>query len=792
MTNIVVFLPFCPTLTIHNKERNGVPPFPRLESETETTSSIAEIGSNYSDKQAEKAAQKKREMGVVGCSNDGYLNDAKFSKPLPWIGIYIAAASLVCLLAMAADLVHGVRHRKLWFPCKFFTLNSTSLTLIAVAIKLSVDLNTSMPGREDQLAKLSSAALMCTIMANCMPSLGSMENQEIFMNVMALGILVITLIVNVCMELGTGVIYVYMKEHISIIILMLVLLGILSFSALVVPSTKSYLEMKYSIRHELASRECATNEKEGKEVIERLKEAMMKYWMMAQTSSPQFVMGRSATCTASGAICLLSAGILAEAIFTSYLMKRSFRFCNGQSDYKWSVTFILIIQCVAVVVGTIAPAIRWFVAIKFRCPKLGKGGYKKEFTLENYWIRYLVELKQCPLTIRVENRSCRKLVYRAKNKFLDGCIVLQTAIVFTSKVIRLMSIFFVSGIFSVCDCFKSLKNKLCFKDTISINNSGSEVDTHSKLDLSRFVLYLEGEDDLVQLMVANNYHATNHWIQKGQKKKPKNLIHLLEATIMTRGFRAVAEFDNHQVPCLDSKEPQNCWTLPVVTLTTIAISLPNISRRLIKQLVSAVNEGLRYIRLVEDHLDTKGDFENLRKAAEIVWLGIDFHHKWMDIDLHKISHHKESPKEILEQLSDHAKKTYSAEKTIKQQLCLKLSPSKWPIKILAANCMYRICETMLLKYEKKYGQTNEQLFVEIEAMISAIMGACLTNLEKVISTKCSNSVIEKRGKSVREAAYILGKTGNILKLIEKTKLPGLDPNQMASIDEWRSCYKLEI
>ncbi|XP_022924953.1 uncharacterized protein LOC111432343 [Cucurbita moschata] len=731
-------------------------------------------------------------MGVVGCSNDGYLNDAKFSEPMPWIGIYIATASLVCLLAMAADLVHGFRHRKFWFPCKFFTLNSTSLTLIAVAIKLSVDLNTSMPGREDQLAKLSSAVLMCTIMANCMPSLGSMENQEIFMNIMALAILVITLIINVCMEMGTGVIYVYMKEQVSILILMLVLLGILSFSALVVPSTKSYLEMKYSLRHELASKECKANEKEGKIAVERLKEGMIKYWMMAQTCSPQFVMGRSATCTASGAICLLSAGILAEAILTSYLTKKSFKFCNGPSDYKWSISFILVIQCVAVVVGTIAPAIRWFAAIKFRCPKLGKEGYKKEFTLENYWIQYLVEMKQCPLNIKVKNRRCRKLVHSAKNKFLDGCIILQTTIVFTSKVIRLISIFLVGGIFSFCDCFKSLKNKLSFKDTISMNSSGSEVDTDSKMDLSRFVLYLEGEDDLVHLMIANNYHATHHWIQKGQKKKPKILIHLLEGTIMSRGFKGVAEFDNLQVPCLDSQQPQNCWMLPVVTLTVIATSLPNMNRRLIKHLLRAVNEGLKYIRLIEDHLDTKGDFINLKKAAEIVWLGIDLHHKWLDIDIHKISHHKESPKEVLEQLSNCAKKIYSAEKKTNQHLCLKLSPSKWPIKVLAANCMYRISESMLLKYEKKYGHSSEQLFTEIEAIIGAIMGACLTNLEKVISTKCSNSAIEKREKSVRKAAYILGKTGNILKLVEKTTLPALDPHQMESIEEWRLFYKLEI
>lgn len=102
-------------------------------------------------------------MGKLGCGIDGVLNEAKFSEPLPWIGVYIAAASLACALAMAADVIHGFRYSKLWFPCKLFTINATSLTIIAVAVKLSVDLNTPMPRGQDQLAKLSSAALICTL-----------------------------------------------------------------------------------------------------------------------------------------------------------------------------------------------------------------------------------------------------------------------------------------------------------------------------------------------------------------------------------------------------------------------------------------------------------------------------------------------------------------------------------------------------------------------------------------------------------------------------------------------------
>ncbi|KAK9927537.1 hypothetical protein M0R45_024718 [Rubus argutus] len=138
-----------------------------------------------------------------GCDNNGNLHEEKFSAPMPWIGMYVAAASFACLIAMAADVILGFRHRKLWFPSNFFSINATSLTLLGVAIKLSVDLNTPMPNSHDQLAKLSSSVFICTAMANSMPSLGAMENEEMFMNVIALGILVITLIVNICMQLAT-------------------------------------------------------------------------------------------------------------------------------------------------------------------------------------------------------------------------------------------------------------------------------------------------------------------------------------------------------------------------------------------------------------------------------------------------------------------------------------------------------------------------------------------------------------------------------------------------------------
>ncbi|XP_021648101.2 uncharacterized protein LOC110640879 isoform X2 [Hevea brasiliensis] len=652
-------------------------------------------------------------MGKIGCSVDGNLNESKFSEPLPWIGIYIAVASLACAIVMAADLIHGFRYRKLWFPSKYYSLNATSLTLITVAIKFAVDLNTPMPRRIDQLAKLSSSTLICTLM---------------------------------------------------------------------VPTTKKYLEFKYKKKYEMAVEECSNGC--DRAVEKKLREDLMKYWMMAHTCSPQFVIGRSVTCTAAGALCLLSALTLAEAMLRSYLMRGSFKFCNGESDYKWSTILVLILQTIAIGVGTIAPAIRWFTAVNFRCPTIGKKSGRKEFKVEKYWTQFLVEMKEYPFTIRIQNRQCRKLAHGAKDQIVDLCIGMQIGIVLASKVIRFISVYFMSRILLFCRCCKKLMN--CNPNR-SID-SASDSQPSSKPDLSRFVLHLEGENELVELMMKNNCDATEHWIQHGKKKQPKHLIELLEKS--SSALHGVREFDSDLVLSLANEEPPHCWALPVVTLTAIAVAVPNTSSCLRKQLMRSVHEGLMYVKLIEDNLHAESDMANIMKAAYTVWLGVDLYHKWLDVDLNKMSFQAESTKEALEGLADAAKYRYvEFKKTYVNQCLLKESPSKWPIKVLAANSMYRISQTILQNYERSNIQSSERLFEALTIMISDILAACLTNLQRIISLKCFSSSVEVREESVRHAVFLLGKTEKILKLVNQKALPSFDPDGMACINEWRAFQK---
>lgn len=641
-----------------------------------------------------------------------------------------------------------------------------------------------MPQRNDQLAKLSSTVLICTVMANSMPSLGTMENKEILTNVVALGILVVTLVVNICIQIGTGVIFVFWKEHAFVTFLLVVLLIIYSFSSLVVPTSKNYLELKYKKKYEIAIKECSVGT--GKcAKVNKMKEDLMKFWMMAHTSSPQFVMGRSVTCTAAGAICLLSAGTLAETMLRSFLLPGSFEFCKGESDYKWSVMLILVTQTIAVAVGTIAPGTRWFTAIKFRCPTRGRGNYRQEFQLERYWIQSLKEMKECPLNIPFHNRYCRKLANDAKKSILNLCIGVQIGIVFISKGIRLISIFFVSKIL----CFLDFCSKLKCRGRNSIRNDTglqSLSVSSTKPDLSRFVLHLEGEDVLIKVMMKDNREATNYWMHRAQRKQPKYLIKLLEISRGRNFFEGVKEFDTNQGPDLDAEVPPNCWALPLVTLASIAVALPSVDDSLIKKLIYGVNEGLTYVRLIVNTLCDKKGLRNIRWAADIVWLNVELYHKWLDVDLHKLSCQEKTPREILEVLADSAKNKFLEYKKANMNQC-EVDASKWPVKALAANSMYRISHTILQKCKH---DNSQRLFEELTVMISDILGACLTNLNRAILLKCLHSRIEEREGCVRNSVYLLGQTEKVMQIIDQKTAPPLDPDKMAELDEWRLSYKL--
>lgn len=702
----------------------------------------------------------------MGCKED----NPKFSEPMPWIGLYIAAASLLSSLLMGLDTFYGFRRRKLWFPCRFFSLNATSLTLLSIATKVPVDLNTFMPRNQDQLTKLSGTVLICTVMGNFMTSLGTMGGSEMVANVLALGILVVVVIVNIGIQMSTGVIYVFLPEHAVIMFLMIVLLVMLCSTAITAPTAKKLLDAQYDKIHSRIHDQgpCESN-------IKKLREDVKKYWMMAHTCSPQYVVGRSATSTASGAFCLLSALVLLQAAVRS-LIFRSLHFCKGKSsDYTWSVTLILVSQAIAIAVGTIAPAIRWFNAISFRSrPKSWKQSCKgKEFKVEKYWLHRLEGWKEGPLHFHTTSRRFRKIFHVSRIQVLNVFIGMQFAVVKASKLIRLTSILLVSWLTGLYCCCKRLGRKS--KESESEFGSGSG----SNVDLSICVLHLDGEEDLVRLIMTNGREDTERWIKGGKSNQPNYLKGLLEKTnTMSQDFQGVEEFDSVQVPSLLGTQlpPPNCWALPMVTLTSIAIAiapLTQIEKEDIELLRCGVHEGLEYVRLVEKNLDDRG-LINMRKAADIVWLSIDIYDRWLDTDLKKLASAENNVDRILEKLaqigenyvSDYATESERAE-----------HPRDWSPKISAANSMYRLCTTIL---RKKRRGTSDETFIWLRKMITDILYACLTNLPRVISMECYCTSIETREERVRDAAFRLGEAEFFLTKQEMDTCPG----KKTVIDDW--------
>ncbi|CAI9784986.1 unnamed protein product [Fraxinus pennsylvanica] len=731
------------------------------------------------------------------------------SAPMPWIGLYAAAASLVWVVALIADIIHSIRHKKLWFPCKYSALNATSLTVIAVAVKLAMDLTTSMPGSMDQFAKFSSTALLSASTIHFMPSLGSMNDREILTNLTALGILILTLTVNVIIQVFTGVI----KHKMKVFQTMIVFLHFCTFiilisSALTVSASKRYLEQKYkTIQGRILGEEL-----QGNQIFdfEKLKLRLKKYWVMATTSSPQFVMARSDACYILG---LISNVFLMLLFIESGIYPLGWK---NSSDYKWSVTLIFVTQVLAAFLCLLTSFIRFLHALLLNIRHVRKFVASViSFDMQTYGIKRLVNWKKRPPPSQVRGQKVRKIIHVLRNLLLNIGIGGQVVIVITNKLLVLISIFlavcsilwyaimssfmliFLSPLIillfkrprrKIIRLLVRLKKKLLGEYEASVNPNELTQELSFEQDLRNFVVLVEGEaihDKYLKFIDT----SINSSITMGAINHPRYLIELLENST---SFKGVLDFESDQVPPILGKEPPHCWTLPIVILTSIMIALPNIEQRKKNKWLQSVIEGFKYARLVEKNLDEQKKLVSSMDAADFVWAGAEFEHKWLDIDLQKVARLSNSYVETLQTLA------YKSEETLKEftnkmegntpERLVNLSED-----IVVANSMYKISSTLLLDYAESshlaHSQSDVHVFQNLSVMVADIFVACLTNLPYVILMKCYNSTIEEREASVEEAACLLGETQGILKALQKREIPSLSPDRSVYIDQWRALLK---
>ncbi|KAJ0749989.1 hypothetical protein HanPSC8_Chr05g0204001 [Helianthus annuus] len=724
--------------------------------------------------------------------------EESYSVPMVVIGWYIAAASLWCVVSMFVDVVHGYKRNKLWFPCTWFTINAFTLTAIAVAMKLPVDLSGSMPGVVDQVTKLGSMAFMCTMMANLLPCLATMDSKELLTNVTALVVLVITLVINVGIQTNTGVIVKKGKEvdrplasissrengprelfevanltignltaatkkmevqvigsisYVTIariyVIFLVLLLIIYASSSLAIPKIKNIIQQKYRQAASEDVPSTASNpqsETRNFLTVNKLHQQVSNYWIMAGSGSPQFMSACSATTTASGVICISTFIIHAVTIVFAIINEGNRKF---GSDYQRSVVVIFIVQSMGVVVGTLAPLSRCVVS---RHVKL-------VFKVEKYWTQMLYDWKNSrisnhgtmsSISLPFRGHKLKVVIKNLKSPILNFCIILQKGVVVVCKITAFVVAFVLD---LVC------------------TSKGTRTRT-GNLEQRKYVLQLENEDELADKTLEGLLKSLDLLILKGEKKHPENLMKLITEK-STKGFQGVQKYDIN--------DHQDSWSLPVVTLTTIAVTLPNIEKVEVKSLLKSVREGLKYVTLLEKNLNATD--ESIQKVAARLWEDVDLRRKWLGIGL----------KDIASQVS----KTTSQVDTALQ--VVKLFSEKAKNKInkavgsqdddprftsICANSMFGVTETIIGEKE-----SNKRLFDELSSRIADIMAACLTNLPQVIAKKCHTSVIEKREASVEAAAILLGETKPIINTLQgplQDNYLSMTTNDLTSINKWRA------
>ena len=94
-------------------------------------------------------------------------------------------------------------------------------------------------------------------------------------------------------------------------------------------------------------------------------------------------------------------------------------------------------------------------------------------------------------------------------------------------------------------------------------------------------MQLQGDMELAERTLKGITKSFNLVIRKGEKQQSKNLMKLLEES---SGFEGVGKYNNHRIPPLPAEEYLGSWSLPLITLTAIVISLPKLQNDIIDRL----------------------------------------------------------------------------------------------------------------------------------------------------------------------------------------------------------------
>ena len=116
-------------------------------------------------------------------------------------------------------------------------------------------------------------------------------------------------------------------------------------------------------------------------------------------------------------------------------------------------------------------------------------------------------------------------------------------------------------------------------------------------DLSRYALQIRDEVGFSERTLEGISNSVNSFI--AELEEGSGLLELLN---QSTGFNGVKHFDsddNEVEPLQSSVELVKSWSLTIVTLTCIVVSLPRIPKDVIQSLMKSVVEGLSYTHFCE-------------------------------------------------------------------------------------------------------------------------------------------------------------------------------------------------
>ncbi|KAF5788455.1 hypothetical protein HanRHA438_Chr10g0477911 [Helianthus annuus] len=307
--------------------------------------------------------------------------------------------------------------------------------------------------------------------------------------------------------------------------------------------------------------------------------------------------------------------------------------------------------------------------------------------------------------------------------------------------------------------------------------------SNANRNIKIYILYFKNGMWVGERTVEGFSKSVNPLIQKGAKGQPNYLIKLIREK-STVGFHGVAVFDqtdDYNIPSVPYPDIQssNCWRLAVVTLTTIAVSLPEIEKEEVDCLLECVREGLLYVTLVEKNLNFMYDSQ---QAAETLWREISTN-KWLRKELQNPAFQKSTAGQIVKWFRDNDATHY-------------LEGGIWNRdmhRLICGKSMYRITETILCTYNTNIDDatlSQKELFDSLSSMIADIIAACLTNLPQIIIMKCHYmSAIKERRTRVKDAAQLLGETTEIIRLLQDHRIPRMNPSDMPFLNKWRAYFR---